>query len=184
MSAFSFSPRVNSVTDYLGVPGPIVLNKVSYNLAWSAHPSAPYYKQEYIRASDKLEKFGKMIIVEVLTGTAKPIDMAQAKVGELKEMKKNNPIVNYESFQKNGEVLLDFLVSQNLPNGQIKILERNVYRYKAFSGKNGQKGVILFGASERSYDKAADDYLLNLKKNKSILLNAVAAFNIPEISLK
>jgi hypothetical protein len=75
-------------------------------------------------------------------------------------------------------------VSQNLPNGQIKILERNVYRYKAFSGKNGQKGVILFGASERSYDKAADDYLLNLKKNKSILLNAVAAFNIPEISLK
>ena len=45
-----------TVTEYLSVPGPIVLNQNSFNLAWSSHPSANYYKQEYIPVKDNVEK--------------------------------------------------------------------------------------------------------------------------------
>ena len=33
------------VTDFLKVPGPIVFDKKSYNLAWTSHPAANFYKQ-------------------------------------------------------------------------------------------------------------------------------------------
>lgn len=174
-----------TVTEYLNVPGPVSLNNESFSLAWSSHPSATYYKQEYIAAKDNLDKFKKMVLVEVLTGNAKAADLAQAKIAELKQMKLSNPIVNYEVFQKNGEYILDFLLSENAPGGKkINILERNVYRYKEVIDKNGQKGVMLFGASERAYGNDADTYLVALKKTKSTLTNAVAAYVIPQLTIK
>jgi hypothetical protein len=173
-----------TVTEYLSVPGPIVLNKNSFNLAWSSHPSANYYKQEYIPAKEHIEKFNKMVMVELLISDATPAGLAKAKTDELKQLKQTNPMINYETFQKNGEVLLDFLITANSPDGKkIDIIERNVYRYKSFSG-NGKKGVILFGASERAYGNNVDAFLVSLKKNKSLLLNAVAGFSVPQVSIK
>ena len=67
-------------------------------------------------------------------------------------MKATNPLVNYEMFQKNGEYLLDFLLSANAADGKtVDIVERNVYRYKTFTDKSGKKGILLFAVSVRSY---------------------------------
>jgi len=185
IAGLSFGQTGKAVTEYLGIPGPVVINNGSFSLAWSAHPSPAYYKQEYIGAKDNLERFKKMVLVEVLTGDARPADLAKAKMAELDQLKKSNPIVNYEVFQKNGEILLDFLLSENSADGKkIIILERNVYRYRSFTDKAGKKGVMLFGVSERSYGNDADAFLSSLKKNKAVLLNTVAGFSIPEVSLK
>jgi len=171
--------------EYLNVPGPISLNKNTFNLSWTSHPSANYYKQEYITSGDNIEKYKKMVSVELLMSNATAADLANAKMNELKQLKTTNPLINYELFQKNGEVILDFLISQNSANGgKVLIIERNVYRYKNFTGKNGQKGVMLFGASERAYGNDVDTFLSLLKKNKAVLLNAVAAFTLPQISVK
>ena len=181
----SYAQTGKAVTEYLAVPGPIVLNKESFGLVWSSHPSATYYKQEYIGSKDKVEKFKKMVMIEVLTGDARAADLAKAKIAELKQLKESNPLVNYEMFQKNGEIIIDFLLSENSPDGKnINIVERNVYRYKEITDKNGKKGVMLFGVSERSYGNDVDAFLSSLKKNKSTLTNAVAAFVIPEITIK
>ena len=175
----------NKPTEYLNVPGPIILNKESFNLAWSSHPSSNYYKQEYVRSSDKIEKFKKMVLVEVLTGEAKAADLAKAKISELKRLKETNPLVNYDVFQKSGEIIVDFLLSENSPDGKnVNIIERNVYRYKDITDKNGMKGVLLFGASERAYGNEVDAFLSSLKKDKSTLTNAVAASIIPEIAIE
>ena len=124
-------------------------------------------------------------MIEVLTGDARAADLAKAKIAELKQLKESNPLVNYEMFQKNGEIIIDFLLSENSPDGKnINIVERNVYRYKEITDKNGKKGVMLFGVSERSYGNDVDAFLSSLKKNKSTLTNAVAAFVIPEITIK
>jgi len=173
------------ITEYLNVPGPIILNKDSFKLTWSSHPSSNYYKQEYIGSKDKIEKFKKMVMVEVLTGEVKAADLAKAKVSELKQLKETNPLVNHEVFQKNGEIIVDFLLSENSPDGKkVNIIERNVYRYKEITDKNGKKGVMLFGISERGYGNEVDAFLSSLKKNKSALTNAVAAFVMPEITIK
>ena len=185
ISIIAYGQSSKPITEYLNVPGPIVLIKDSFKLAWSSHPSSNYYKQEYIGSKDKLEKFKKMVMVEVLIGEVKAADLVKGKISELNQLKETNPLVNHEVFQKNGEFILDFLLSENAPDGKkVNIIERNVYRYKEITDKNGKKGVMLFGISERGYGNDVDTFLTSLKKNKATLTNAVAAFVLPEITVK
>ncbi len=170
--------------DYLNVPGPIDFNKASWHLSWSSHPSANYYKHEYLTAGDNVERFKKMLMLDFLTGQVAVTDLAAAKIAELKKMKETNPIVQYQVFQNNGEVLLDFLLSANSVDGKkVDIIERNIYRYKAVTDKSGQPGVLLFGLSERAYGDDVEKFLTSLKSNIQVLRNAVATFNIPAISI-
>lgn len=191
ISMMFFSAVVNSsgqtkpsLVEYLGIPGPVTLNKIAYNLAWTSHPSVTYYKQEYIPAGEKVENYKKMISIELLISDATPENLAKTKMDELKQLKQTNPVINYEIFKKDGEILLDFLISQNsADNRSVEIIERNVYRYKSFENKK-EKGVMLFAASERAYGNGADNFLGSLKKNKPVLLNAVASARLPEIAIK
>jgi len=171
-------------TEYLGVAGQISFDKTSYNLAWTSHPTDNYYKQEYLAKGDTIEKFKKLILLEIITGKTKLKDVVATKIAELKKMKASNPVVNYETFEKDGEVMLDFLVSENTPDGKyLSIVERNVYRYKSVVDKNGQKGVLLFGVSERAYGDDIDKFFPNLKAHRFDLINLVGAFDLPEITV-
>ncbi len=181
--AFSFAP--NSVTDYLKVPGPIVFEKASYNLSWSAHPSPGFYKQEYIVKGDVVDKYKTMILIDAITGDVNIRNIVATKVAELKQLKQGNPIVNYETFDNSarGEYMIDFLLSANTADGKISIIERDVYRYKTFTDPSGKKGVLLFGVSTRGYGNEVDKFLTSLKTNKKDLVDAVAGFKIPEITI-
>ncbi len=179
----SFLYAQNAV-DKLNVPGPILIGKKSHTLSWTSHPTADFYKQEYIPAGDNADKFKSMVMLDLSLGNFNLKEVVGAKIAELKKMKETNPIVNYEMFQKNGEYLLDFLLSANSPNGKtVDIVERNVYRYKTFTDKSGKKGVLLFGVSVRSYGNDIDTFLKALKTGKAVLLNEVAQFNIPAVSI-
>jgi hypothetical protein len=181
LSSFTYGQKP---VDKLNVPGPILIGKKSHVLAWTSNPSAGFYKQEYIPAGDNINKFRSMVLVDVNLGNFILKDIVSAKMDELKKMKETNPMVNYEVFQKNGEYLLDFLLSANSADGKtMEIVERNVYRYKIFTDKSGKKGVLLFGVSVRSYGNDIDDYLKALKTTKSTLLNEVAQFNIPAVTI-
>ena len=171
-------------TEYLGVAGQISFDKTSYNLAWTSHPTDNYYKQEYLAKGDTIEKFKKLILLEIITGKTKLKDVVATKIAELKKMKASNPVVKYETFEKDREVMLDFLVSENTPDGKyLSIVERNVYRYKSVVDKNGQKGVLLFGVSERAYGDDIDKFFPNLKAHRFDLINLVGAFGLPEITV-
>jgi hypothetical protein len=179
----SFLYAQNAV-DKLNVPGPIVVGNKSHALSWTSHPTAGFYKQEYIPAGDNADKFKSMIMLDLSLGNFMLKDIVGAKIAELKKMKETNPMVNYEMFQKNGEYLLDFLLSANSPNGKtVDIVERNIYRYKTFTDKSGNKGILLFGISVRSYGNDIDDFLKTLKTGKAALLNEVAQFNIPAVGI-
>ncbi len=172
-------------TNYFGSENTIKFDKIAYNLAWSSHPAENYYKHEYLQQGDTLEKFNKLILVEVSTGKIKLDDVVSTKVAELKKMKETNPVVNYEIFEKNGEVILDFLVSANTPDGKyLSIVERNVYRYKSIKEKNGQKCVLLFAVSERAYGNDIDNFFPKLKEHRFDLINLVGQFELPEIIIK
>ena len=180
---FSFGQTMQTPKDYLNFPGPVTVAKTKYNFAWSSHPNENYYKHEYIPSTNTLEKYKSMVLVEVLVGEYNPSDIAGAKVAELKKLKENNPVVNYNIFQKNGEIILDFLITDNAPNGNVSIIERNIYRYKSAIDKNGKKYLILFGISERGYGNEGKAFLANLKNNKTVLLNEMAKQAMPEVEI-
>jgi hypothetical protein len=172
------------VKDYLNVKESIIFNNTAYNLSWTSHPADNFYKQEYIVKGDNPDKFKTMIMLDVITGDTKMEDVVSKKVLELKKLKESNPVINYQLFEKNEEVMLDFLISANSPDGKtINIVERNVYKYKKVISKSGQKGVILFGVSVRSYGNDVSNFLTALNTNKSDLLNQVGKYHIPEITL-
>jgi hypothetical protein len=184
LATTGYGQTTKPARDYLSVPGPLRFNKISYNLVWTSHPAAYFYKQEYIAAGDNVEKFKTLILLDFVTGRSAIKDVVDSKIAELKKLKETNPVVNYEIFENKGEYMLDFLLSENTPDGKvISIVERNVYRYKTVVDKSGEKGVLLFGVSERSYGDDIDKFFASLKLHKKDLLNAVAAFEIPVITI-
>lgn len=92
--------------------------------------------------------------------------------------------MNYQILENNNEYILDFLISENSKdNEEILIAERNVYRYKLIN-KNGNKGVLLFGISERGYQENMDTFFNNLKTDSSKLIEIVGNYKLPDIEIK
>jgi len=183
VSALSLKAQ-DKVNDYLSIPGPVKIDNKIYNLAWSSHPNENYYKQEYLGKSEKIEKYNSLIMIDFVKGNFKIEDVIDQKVSELEKIKQSNPIVNYKTYENNGEYILDFILTENSKDGEvILIAERNVYRYRLIAdGKN--KGVLLFGVSERGYKENIENFFTNLKDNSSKLIEAVGNYELPNIELK
>jgi len=181
--AFSaLSPnRNNTIIDNLSIPGPILFEKESYILAWN-HSDEKYYKQEYIRVKDSLNKFNKMIFIDVLLTDLSPKDLVDMKTQELDKRKGQDPVINYEvrDNAQTGEYLLDFLISKD------DIYEWNAYRYKAITTNKG-KAVMLFAYSTRTFKGAEVDFnkfFSLLAKNRGHLISQVAIYKLPLIVIK
>ena len=173
-------------TNYLNVPGPLLFQNKAFHLNWSTHPSANFYKQEYLTKGEDADKYKMMLMIDVIAGETNLKNVVSAKTAELKKMKEDNPMVNYEIIQnqKTGEYLLDFLLTANAADGTTSIAERNVYRYKTYTDKAGKNGVMLFAVSNRAYAKEVNNFFIALKANRKVLINEIAQFKMPEISIK
>ena len=186
MSVNSFGQTNKPVTDYLSVPGPIVFDTKSFYLNWSSHPTASFYKQEYIPKGEQANEYKTMLLMDVMTGGATVKAAVAQKLAELKQLKAANPLVNYSSVNnpKSGEYMIDFVLTANTPNGSVNIVERNVYRYKTFVDKAGHKGVVLFGISSRAYGAGVAPFFASLKSTQNDLVKKVNLFKIPEINIR
>jgi hypothetical protein len=183
----SFSQTANTPVNYLNTPAAISFNNMSFQLAWSSHPSAAYYKQEYLPKGETLNKFTNMLLLEVLVSPTTIKEAIGAKIAELKQMKATNPYVSYDSSYNaaKNEYILDFVLTANTPDGKgISIAERNVYRYKKYSGKNGETGVVLFGVSKRSYGAEAGKFVKGVGVKKEELVKVVREFEVGVVEVK
>ena len=119
---------------------------------------------------------------------ARQKDIANAKLEELRELQKENPIVNWQTFnnKKTGEFMLDFLTSQNSGDGQyIEMAERSIYRYVMVTAKSGEECGVLLGITVRSYGDDVAPFMAALKtKAKLELMRNIGLFKIPELTLR
>ncbi|MBL3550150.1 hypothetical protein [Chryseobacterium sp. KMC2] len=185
ISLFSLKAQsTGKVNDYLNIPGPIKLDQKTYNLVWSSHPNENYFKQEYLNSNEDLKKYTRLVMIDFIKGDYALKDIIDQKVSELQELKKTNPVVNYQVLENNGEYILDFIISENSKDGkEILIAERNIYRYKLIT-ENNNKGILLFAVSERGYKENMNVFFNNLKNNSSKLIEIVGNYKLPEIQLK
>jgi hypothetical protein len=148
-------PALAQVTDYLGLPGPIMLGKDSFELAWSSRPSEHYIKQEYVPGGQEAESYQQMLLVETVTGGIGVMEAVGAQVRMLEERKASDPLVNMEVIrnEQTGEAILDFIVSSKDQQGGYTV-EWNAYRFASHTDAQGQEGVMLFGISHRAYGNA------------------------------
>ncbi|KQN72795.1 hypothetical protein [Devosia sp. Leaf64] len=162
--------------DAVGVPGPVVYDGTSFELAWTTHPTETFYKQEYVPEGQTVERYDEMFMVDVLTEGPTPDAAAQSIVESLGERKGTDPVVNFQVMKNEatGEVLLDFLLSSD--EGGTLIVEWNAYRYVPVGD-----GVAMFGISRRGYDDGAADLLMALKDWRMGAIEELAGMELPEI---
>jgi hypothetical protein len=177
---------VNSqnVENYLETEKTIKFDNQNYDLVWSSHPNETYYKQEYLTKEQTLEKFKSMVTIDFLKGEFKVKDLVNQKIQELEKAKKSNPIVNFTVLEKDGETIIDFLMSVSSTDGKkLLIVERNIYRYTNIETDN-TKGLLLFSVSKRAYENEIGEFFENLKKDKNSLLMKVGNFEILKVNPK
>lgn len=183
----SFRDNKNEIRDYFNIPGPLSFDKADYNLAWTSHPADNYYVQEYLPQDEKVDNFKNMLLLNVIVSDSlKSEDLVAAKLAELSKIQKENPVTQFKSYDNphTGEHIIDFLLSVNEPDGKhLSLVERNVYRYKYFVDKSGQKGILLFGVSTRSYGNDIYKFFADLKEHRAEMITKVGAFSIPEITI-
>jgi hypothetical protein len=172
----------NKVEDYLHLGDKYRFDNKDYKLVWSSHPASNFYKQEYILPNENVEKYTRMIMIDFLEGDLTPKDAISNNINNLENSKKQNPIINYQMYEREDEYILDFITSKNSQDGkEILILERNVYRYFRINTPK-RKGVLLFGVSDRAYTKKEMDNMFSVLKNKKLdLVNKIIQIEVPKI---
>lgn len=176
LASASTSTRSAEAVDRLGVPGPLRFGDTGYLLAWSSHPTATYYKQEYLPAGETSDSYARMLIIELVDAGASVESALAAQIRTLNQRKGRDPIAKFEVLQnrQTGEALLDFLVSDRNAKG-VEIAEWNAYRYVPRRNAAGGTGVMLFAISHRAYgDAAIRDFLIRLKTFRPAEINRIA----------
>lgn len=152
LSCLSLSSQ--SATEYFNVGNPIKYCGTKYSLVWSAQPQENYFVQEYLPKGETLEHYNQMFTVSVIFGDRTPLEAVQAKVAELEERKKSDPITKYMVAENNGDYILEFLVGDS-SNGKMNTVEVDVHYYRQMT-INGKKASVLCFYSGRAY---GDDIL-------------------------
>ena len=182
MLMVQFFMAQNKVEDYLHLGDKYRFDNKDYELVWSSHPASNFYKQEYILPNENVEKYTRMIMIDFLEGDLTPKDAISNFVNNLENSIKQNPIINYQMYEREDEYMLDFIISKNSQDGkEVLILERNVYRYFRINTPK-RKGVLLFGVSDRAYTKKEMDNMFSVLKNKKLdLVNKIIQIEVPKI---
>ena len=162
----------------VGVPGPIVFEDETFNLAWTSHPTETFYKQEYLPEGQVVEAYGQMFMVDVLLNGATAEGAAGNMIAGLRERQATDPMVNFDLIQNDatGEIILDFLLSDE-STGTL-IVEWNAYRYVPLDG-----GLAMFGISRRGYDDDVEPFLAELAQSRLGAIEALANLDLPDITI-
>jgi len=187
LSSVCFAQNSGAPVNHLNTAVTLSFSNASYKLAWTSHPSPQYYKQEYLPAGETAQRFKSMLLLEVLAARVNVKDIVAAKTAELQQMKLSNPYISFKSEYDaaKDEYILDFVLTAATADGKdIDIAERNIYRYKKYTCKNGDQGVLLFGLSLRHYGNEAKKFLAATGSNKAELINKVKQFIIPTVAIK
>ncbi|RYY60029.1 MAG: hypothetical protein EOO05_11365 [Chitinophagaceae bacterium] len=173
--------QTKPAADILGVPLTLSLGSLKYKLSWSSHPNANYYKEEFLPAGETSAKFKNMILLDAVTSSSDLDATVDGKLAELAELQKTNPAIFFhEATAPAGERIIDFTITAYGADGKtLAIAERNVYRYRLFTDKAGNKGMLLFAVAQRAYGNAIPAFLAKLKTTRETLVRLVREFSIP-----
>ena len=112
-----------------------------------------------------------MFTVSLFEGSVTPEIAAQAKANELATRKESDKICNYRVLNKDGEYIVDFVVS-DMSSGQLTTVEWDLHYYK--SVKIGDKNyLLLMFLSQRAYGDDIIPLLKHIPDNIDRRINAL-----------
>ena len=153
------------VVDNLQVGKTLKFQGKKFELKWSQHPIEPYYIQEWLPKGETFDNYEQMLTVSLAFSEALTVrDAVEAKVQELEERKKSDKCCNYLVSERDGEYVLDFLVSDGT-DGKLDCVEVDIHHYKPVT-VNRKKAIQLNFYSRRAYGDDIIPFLESLKDKK------------------
>lgn len=145
-----------SATEYFSVGNPITYCGSDHFLTWSSHPQENYYIQEYLPEGESTDHYDQMFTVSIIFWDRTPKEAVEAKIAELEQRKKTDPVTNYILAENGNEYMLEFIVSDSdIKKNTMNIAEVNLHHYKQMK-INGRNASVLSFYSKRAY---GDDIL-------------------------
>lgn len=171
----SIAVSAQSVTEYFSVGDPITFCGTDFVLAWSAHPQEIYYVQEYLPQGDSFENYTKMLTVSIVFWDRTPEQAVNDKIAELEQRKQTDPVTNYIVCEKEGQYMLDFIVSDAKDN-KISLVEQDLHLYKQVT-INGRKACVLTFYSARAYGDDIYPFIQSIPANRPTLYEALLSLH-------
>ncbi len=173
-----------SVINYFNIPGPIKFDGSDFYFSWSSKPAANYYKQEYLQSGESAEQFNEMLMLELAFRNLPLRDIAEAKAREIQDRMKTDPIAKFElgDNQKENEILLDFMLSADYGTDKA-ISEWNIYRYRTYTGSQGEPGIMVFALSKHAYGMEGEKFVNDIKANRQKYIRSFVSLDFPNIQL-
>lgn len=180
----SFTTLNHDPVDRIGVSGPLIFNKTTFNLSWTDKPNGTYYIQEYLPTGEKSESFNQMLTLHLFDTEIKIKDAVKQKTKELDTRKKSDPTCNYQVTESpdGKEYMVDFLLGES-KNDKMTIIEFNIYHYKQVDLDNKKKGILVYGYTKRAYGNDITPFLKNLRNDRANLLNVIIGSEMPIVKL-
>lgn len=160
------SVSAQAVTEYFYVGNPIKYCGAKYYLAWSARPIEDYYIQEYLPKGETFENYNQMFSVSVIFCDLTPFDAVQAKIAELEQRKKADPLINYLVVENDGEYILEFIVSDS-DKVEMTTVEVDVHHYKQMT-ISGRKASVLEFYSCRAYGNEIMNFIESIPDKRQL----------------
>lgn len=176
------STFAQSVTEYFSVGNPINYCGTDFFLAWSSHPQENYYFQEYLPKGETLENYNQMFTASVVFWDRTPLEAVTAKVFELEQRKKTDPVTNYMVSEKDGEYVLEFIVSDS-NNGDINTVELDIHHYKQMTVDGRNASVVGF-YSCRAYGNDITSFLKSIPDKRDAWYEGMLKLNLDPKFLK
>lgn len=177
--ALSAAAVAQAPIERLGVAGPIRFGGEDFALAWTSNPEPGFYKQEYVTAGERPQRYTRMFMVDVRVGA--PTPLMRAMTATLEAAKQRDPVVQYEALVPvEGEGgLLDFVMTGQDASGGL-IVEWNAYRYVPLAG--GRTAIL--GISRRAYgiDDAKRFLGERLRGYRDADVRELASMRVPDIA--
>ena len=175
----SFTADSTDPKDYLNVGTAINFNQTDYSLVWSSNPTENYFKQEYLPEGATLGKHNDMFLVEVVKGKLTVDQAVTSKIQDLDTLKKANPVVKYNVYEKGKDKIIDFVLSDGA-----YIFEWNLYRYMNQKSKKGDYLVLYAYSYRDSLNTNADlkPFFGRIKNNRDALINKLGQLKLPKVT--
>jgi len=171
------------VVDRLGVPGPLMFNKVQYKLAYSAKQRENYYLQQYLPEGDTLSHFRQMLGLHVFTVSGTAEEAMKQKGRELKERQKTDVVCHYQVTQSphGKEFVLDFITSESEDGDKPKWVEFSIYHYAPAVLFDKRKEVVIYTYSKRVYGEEVLPFMRSFADERPKYLDEMVRIGLPVV---
>ena len=163
------------VVDYLNVGKTLKFQGKKFELKWCQHQNEAVYLQEWLPEGETFDNYGQMLTVTLFFSEAGTVQYVE-NMAQILEKRKKTDCAYYYVHEKDGEYVIDFLVSDGA-DGKLNCVEVDIHHYKPVT-VNGKKAIQLNFYSRRAYGDDIIPFLESLKDKKDDWINELTQMKI------